>query len=504
MVKHIPATVDEDGANTRPKSPSHRGAARRTLSASGGVNLRAVLQLLNKSIQGLQFRTTVLLTFVVLAATGLTAATSLRVSSGITLNQTKRHARDIARALAATVQQPVIRHDRDALLAVAENCVRGGDIVYVIFADASGEMIAGSQCHAGSITPYLLQDVRRVSVEPIDNPQLSYLTDKFARIDVVFPVYGETELVSRSDVRPTLGYVRLGISLDRAQERVAALINTTIGLAIGITLLMVPVGYEVVRNLVGPLNKLRDAASSFAEGRHDTRVNIRRGDEIGDLAAAFNGMADALETTHRNLKGLNSELEERVRKRTEALELANLRFRDLAAKDSLTGLYNRRHFNDLLNQLFAESTRYQTDLTCMMIDLDNFKRVNDSLGHQIGDDLLKMTARVILDSIRESDAAVRYGGDEFIVLMPQTAPEDAQASAERIIDLFRKELSKQLPEASISSLSIGLASRAADQPSEPIQLVQLADEALYLAKAGGKNRITVLRPTSETSSGGCI
>ncbi|MBK8266878.1 MAG: diguanylate cyclase [Planctomycetes bacterium] len=456
--------------------------------------MRAMFLQSRKLMSGLQFRTTLLLTFVVLAAAGLTAATCLRVASRITISQTKRHARDIARSLASTTRKHVQGHDRSELLAVAEECTRDSELVYVIFADAGGEMIAGFQKNAGHINQYLLDDVKKVSVEPIDEPQLSYRDGDDARIDVVYPVYGEHVLVQQSEVRQTLGYVRIGVSLARCEARLDALLRDTVGLAIGITLLMIPVGYEVVRNLVSPLNKLRDAARSIAQGALQARVHVKRNDEIGELAAAFNGMADTLEESHGSLLRLNTELEARVEKRTEALEQATSKFKELAAKDSLTGLYNRRHFNELIGQLYAESTRYHSDLTCMMIDLDNFKRVNDSLGHQIGDELLKLTASVLLECVREADVAVRYGGDEFIVLMPQTAQEDARRSAERIISRFRSELAKQLPEASIASLSIGLASRANELPTDPMQLVQLADEALYLAKAGGKNRITVLRP----------
>lgn len=454
--------------------------------------------------QGLQFRSTLLLTFVVLAGTGLTAATCLRVSSRITLGQTKRHARDLARSLASASASVVTERDRAALLAIAESCVRGGELSYVIFADPTGEMIAGSQSGAGNITRYLLDDVKKVSVEPIDVPQLTFQEDQGTRIDVVYPVYAKVPAMEKGELRATIGYVRIGVSLTQTEARVAALIRNTMGLALGITLLMIPVGYEVVRNIASPINKLRETAQRYAAGLLHDRVQIRRGDEIGDLAIAFNGMADALEESHGNLTRLNSELEERVKKRTEALEQANRRFRELAARDSLTGLYNRRHFNDLLTQLFAESMRYHTDLTCMMIDLDNFKRVNDSLGHQVGDNLLRMTAKVIQQSIRIADVAVRYGGDEFVVLLPQTSPEDARASAERIINGFRAELTNNLPEASIASLSIGLASRANDQPQESMQLVQLADEALYLAKAGGKNRITVVQPVAATAHGGEI
>ncbi len=456
--------------------------------------MRAQFRQILRVMRGLQFRSTLLLTFVVLAGTGLTAATCLRVSSRITLNQTKRHARDLARSLASASASEVASRNRDSLLAIAESCVRGGELSYVIFADPSGEMIAGTQADVGNITQFLLEDVKNVSVEPIDVPQLSFHAGQGSRIDVVYPVYAKVSAMASGELRATIGYVRIGLSLAQTEQRLAELIRNTVGLALGITLLMVPVGYEVVRNIVSPLNKLRETAQRYTSGKLSDRVSIRRADEIGDLAIAFNSMADALEESHGSLTRLNSELEDRIRKRTEALEQANRRFRDLAARDSLTGLYNRRHFNDLLTQLFAESSRYQTDLTCMMVDLDNFKRVNDSLGHQVGDNLLRMTAKVIQQSIRIADVAVRYGGDEFVVLLPQTSPEEARASAERIINGFRSELASQLPEASIASLSIGLASRANDQPSEAAQLVQLADEALYLAKAGGKNRITVVQP----------
>jgi diguanylate cyclase (GGDEF)-like protein len=202
-------------------------------------------------------------------------------------------------------------------------------------------------------------------------------------------------------------------------------------------------------------------------------------------------MADELARSHNQLVKLNAELEDRVYQRTCALEEANKLLRDMASRDSLTGLYNRRHFNDLLAQLFAESVRYNTDLTCMMIDLDNFKAVNDSLGHQTGDHLLQITADCIRGSIRESDVAIRFGGDEFAVLLPQTSPIDARNSAERILINFRQHLTRHMPEATITSLSIGLVSREGDLPNTASELVTLADEALYQAKAAGKNRITV-------------
>lgn len=199
------------------------------------------------------------------------------------------------------------------------------------------------------------------------------------------------------------------------------------------------------------------------------------------------------------IKQANQRLERELRLRNVQLERVNAELRRMATHDSLTGLYNRRHFADLLSRLFAEAGRYGTDLTCMMIDVDNFKRVNDTLGHHAGDQLLQLLASVIRASVRESDVPVRFGGDEFVVLLPRTAPDDARASAKRILAGFRETLARQMPAATVASLSIGLASRDDDRPPAAEALIRLADEALYLAKAGGKDRIMVVRPLPAAS-----
>ncbi|MFQ5424005.1 MAG: diguanylate cyclase [Phycisphaerae bacterium] len=199
------------------------------------------------------------------------------------------------------------------------------------------------------------------------------------------------------------------------------------------------------------------------------------------------------------IKTTNRRLGQEIALRNAELERLNAKLRDMTTRDSLTGLYNRRHFRELLSRLYSEAQRYNTDLTCMMIDMDSFKRVNDSLGHQTGDRLLELLAAVIRESIRESDVPVRYGGDEFVVLLPRTTPDEARASAKRILGKYRSRAERLLPEFSTATLSIGLASRDHDQPPTAESLVRLADEALYLAKAGGRDRIMVVRPmTVET------
>ncbi|MEE8170699.1 MAG: GGDEF domain-containing response regulator [Phycisphaerae bacterium] len=195
-----------------------------------------------------------------------------------------------------------------------------------------------------------------------------------------------------------------------------------------------------------------------------------------------------------DIKDENRRLQSELLRHNSELEKLNVTLREMAAHDSLTGLYNRRHFNELFDQLFAESTRYDTDLTCMMMDLDDFKQVNDRLGHPVGDRLLVLTAEALSSALRTSDVVGRYGGDEFVALLPRTSPQEAKKTAKRLRAIFRDELLKRMPDVCQSTLSIGLASREQQQPHTSDTLLRLADEALYQAKSSGKNRIVIVRP----------
>jgi diguanylate cyclase (GGDEF)-like protein len=429
----------------------------------------------------------------VLAATGLTGATYLHISVNLTISEAKRHAVDIARALAIAGAQEVKQENRQRLIEIAGNFMSGGDLAYVIFTDMGGKVISSYQKGAGNIDPLYVDDGKHISVTPLNVPRVVQQEGHGSRVDVIYPITAGAVWDIKTP-SPTIGYVRLGLNMGTAAARLERLRRDVVWLAVGIALLMVPIGFEVVRCVVGPINKLADAARAFARGELGARVQVSGWGEIADLKRAFNSMADQLATSHTELLQLNAELEDRVRQRTQDLEKANVRLSEMATHDSLTGLYNRRHFNEVLNRLYAEASRYNTDLTCMMVDVDNFKLVNDGLGHHAGDQLLQLTTEVLVACIRETDVAVRFGGDEFAVLFPHSSPQDAAACAERILSMFRSELTRRLPEASFASLSIGLASRERDLPKTSMELVRQADEALYMAKASGKNRVKVKIP----------
>lgn len=165
----------------------------------------------------------------------------------------------------------------------------------------------------------------------------------------------------------------------------------------------------------------------------------------------------------------------------------------LASCDGLTGLLNRRSFDIALGKELSRARREGLPLSLVMIDVDHFKRYNDSYGHQQGDDCLRRVAQVLLQSIlRPSDVAARYGGEEFALILPNTTPGGARAVARRVQQqLAQLMLPHRASEWERVTLSIGIATTPAGADLAVDLLLAQADEALYLAKHGGRNQLVV-------------
>jgi two-component system cell cycle response regulator len=181
------------------------------------------------------------------------------------------------------------------------------------------------------------------------------------------------------------------------------------------------------------------------------------------------------------------------------LEEKNAQLELMAATDGLTGLYNRRHFSRVLEQLFAEAQRYDKDLACVMIDLDGYKQVNDTLGHQVGDQLLVMAGKVIGANMRRMDVGARYGGDEFVLLLPQAGADEAANAAGRIREEFAQSSGSYLGRPGGITMSVGVASLKTHGAARVEQLVAQADGALYAAKAGGRNKVMISTSSAAAS-----
>ncbi|MCL4475312.1 MAG: diguanylate cyclase [Nitrospirae bacterium] len=183
-------------------------------------------------------------------------------------------------------------------------------------------------------------------------------------------------------------------------------------------------------------------------------------------------------------KALQDELRQKNRQLEEMLERVEI----LAITDPLTGLFNRRRGENVLEKEFNRTVRYNTSLSCLMVDIDHFKKVNDAYGHRTGDAVLKEVAELVRSNAREIDTVSRWGGEEFLVLLPQTTKENGLRFALRVLKAISHHTFSGISDKQIT-VSIGLASVPDSSIDSGEKLINASDLALYEAKRKGRNRV---------------
>ncbi len=174
------------------------------------------------------------------------------------------------------------------------------------------------------------------------------------------------------------------------------------------------------------------------------------------------------------------------------LEEANVQLKHISQLDELTGIYNRRYFNKKIETEFKRAQRLQHPLSVIIADIDHFKKVNDNYGHLAGDACLKSASKVLKDNVtRPEDALARFGGEEFIILLPSTPAEGALFVAQRLLKGIEDEEVHFEDLAIKMTISIGIATICPSQTDTRDEIVARADTALYKAKDNGRNRICV-------------
>jgi len=174
--------------------------------------------------------------------------------------------------------------------------------------------------------------------------------------------------------------------------------------------------------------------------------------------------------------------------------------KSMAIRDALTGLYNYGYFKDALHYEVEKSRRYKTPLSLFFLDIDDFKQVNDTLGHVKGDKILRQVGAILKQGIRQADLLCRYGGDEFVMLLSQTPPGQAMVLAERLRQRIAQSSMNRLEQRVQVTVSIGVAGLGPKMSTE--DLVKEADEAHYRAKQAGKNRVAGPKPLSHSEKTG--
>jgi diguanylate cyclase (GGDEF)-like protein len=240
---------------------------------------------------------------------------------------------------------------------------------------------------------------------------------------------------------------------------------------------------KIVQSMMRPVHALKLGAERINEGL--VGVQIRRGsnDEIGLMIDTFNEMAKTITLSKAELQYKNKVLNSQ----NDQLQDMNRKLEELSITDGLTGLYNHRHFWNILNTELSRVKLYEGDLALLLIDLDDFKRINDQFGHSVGDQLLQQIARTLKDTVRDTDIVARYGGEEFAILLPDTDKNGVENVAEKLRENVENTRFK-VPETDIMisvTISVGVSVFRGNRR----ELFNSADRALYISKSEGKNRV---------------
>lgn len=248
-------------------------------------------------------------------------------------------------------------------------------------------------------------------------------------------------------------------------------------------------GYHILgsdQSMAKQIKAIQNGAKSEDAYIEDRKI---KNGATGPLLRALNGLFNQVSERNRELSLLNQTLEAKVEERTRELLEANQRLEDIALTDALTGLPNRRHAIKSFEENWNESIKNKTPLSCMMIDADKFKEINDTCGHDAGDEVLKHLSSKLKDSIRTDDIACRLGGDEFLIICRNTPLDGALILAEKI----RRGVSElRIPFCDnvwTGSISIGVASRQENMKTLE-ELIKAADNGVYLAKKNGRNLVS--------------
>ncbi|MBT8121923.1 MAG: EAL domain-containing protein, partial [Gammaproteobacteria bacterium] len=310
-----------------------------------------------------------------------------------------------------------------------------------------------------------------------------------------------------------IGLIYLRSDINAVHDRLTWFLGIVAIVLAASLLLAFVLSSQLQRVITDPLLGLSAIARRVStEKNFALRVNGRGRDELGNLIGDFNTMLEEIEQRDDQLKKHQMELEQRVAQRTRELEKANLelasskeeaeavakRMEYHAHHDALTGLPNRILLNDRIRSGLAQARRQQTMLALLFLDLDRFKIINDSLGHAVGDQLLRVISRRLKNCLREGDTIARLGGDEFMVLLPgiRSAP-DAGRIGTKIINSLTEPVSCNGHELHITT-SVGISVYPFDG-SDTETLVKHADISMYRAKDIGRNKMVYF--TAEMNAG---
>lgn len=234
-------------------------------------------------------------------------------------------------------------------------------------------------------------------------------------------------------------------------------------------------------HLSAGLRRLTAAVQAMRTGdlRQQVPMSAAHSSEVASLAAAFNAMSHELASSHESLKASHA-----------TILAQSVQLKELSIRDALTGLYNRRHFDESMRLMFDQALRQRLALSLAIADIDGFKRINDSHSHAIGDQVLRQVAEILRSHLRVSDLLARWGGEEFVIALPDTQAPAAAALCDKLRQAVAQFNWEGIKPGLVVTLSFGVSTELGGGASA-YALLERADTQLYRAKGSGRNRVCV-------------
>jgi diguanylate cyclase (GGDEF)-like protein len=383
---------------------------------------------------------------------------------------------DARRTATLTVVVPILSQRNEFLGALSavldlatmqprlQNIVRSSPADVILLAP-DGLPLLGARATADALAPLDPQTVNRLRAQP---------GEPFR-----FAGHHRSDVLGIADAPPSLPLLVVA-ERDRGEVYRAwlKLLELFVALVAGLTLLVGISAWWMGRSIVTPLHHLTDAADRIARGDLAFKLRGAPSGEIGHLTRVFNLMVDRLRHSQAEVAAAS-----------QALLQQNQLLETLAATDGLTGVYNRKKLTDILADQFARFRRNHRPFALLMVDIDNFKAINDTWGHAAGDDVLARAASILKQAVRAVDYVARYGGEEFVVVLVETTTDAARDVAERIRSVVEGERIAVGDDGIAVTISVGVT-HSRENDDGPEAVLARADNALYEAKRAGRNKVS--------------
>jgi diguanylate cyclase len=258
---------------------------------------------------------------------------------------------------------------------------------------------------------------------------------------------------------------------------------------------------QEVEGLVDTLKLSADATSDYGSTLEKAGARLKSLKDPAKLERFVASMAQATHSAVASNKQLEAQLLESKRQ-IESLQenLEAIRYESLS--DELTTLNNRKHFDNTLERTIVQANDSSTSFALLLTDIDHFKKFNDTYGHQIGDQVLRLVALAVKQNVKQHDTACRYGGEEFAIILPQSALQEAAEISEKIrVAVMSKELVKRSTGANLGRVTISIGISIFRPGDTADSIISRADQALYAAKRGGRNMVKTENDLEDGSRG---